>query len=866
MIKSGKYSPWNLKKDFLLVLFFVFISATVFAQERPFIWVTKSDRIQILDQIKNQEWAKTSYTDFIKKLNQDIKLHQTSPAEFLKGMPFDWEKGKFGQTPPFYLTYHIENGVHKNLDNGTKEEMANSRTLIKFMELGVDCGIAYYLTEDEKYAQCAVDILNAFVKGVSQAKLSDWHERGGWLFPDDGFREVREIGVNVPIIYDFTAGFIKKGGQPFDLGKKAKTEFPQAMAQQVFRTYADISVNYGITNSNHPILEAPSLVYNALAMDDVRERNKLLSYFLTENTAHQDALTKIAGIYKVEGDTWPETSQYTNGVTNILIRLMYILTKYDPSLHLGQKYPNIAFALPKWDYLKYPNGEVVRFGDGKRHGGVDYNSFEMAYKLGKMDGVKKITDEFGSLLSTAIALGNYQRNGILSVLWFNDEFKNEIKPIVLPRTDQLSHAGLFLQRNLSPTNNPEDGLMCFVGGASMVHGHAEGMNIELYGRGQVLGVDNGRGSYQQDIHENYSRIYAAHNTIIVNGSSQGDGDWSNQGINTVKLLAMEPMPSKEALSPNYSFSLTSFLDDKGDKAEATQQRTLALIRTSATTGYYVDVFRSKSALPNEYHDYLYHNIGDNLEFLNKDLSFKATPDRYMANAKEPWIQNKQCRVPGLHFFKNVETSTDYSGDVQAQFNIGKLKDGPISMRLFIPGCEQREYTNVMAPHTFEAPEPYENLSTPTMVIRKKGEAWENPFVVVYEPFDGNKPNGSIQSVTKLEQDGVFKGLKIVSKINGEILTQFVLVQSGDKEFIDSKSGIVFQGEFGLITLNDKNELQNLYLGYGLKLSCGKVELSSFSNQSIGGFINLNTAKPTINVNGKSSVQLPDGTKLTKEQN
>ena len=460
--------------------------------------------------------------------------------------------------------------------------------------------------------------------------------------------------------------------------------------------------------------------------------------------------------------------------------------------------------------------------------------------------------------------GKYSRTGMNEVLWYNDDIKGDIKPFILPRTDQIPHAGIFLQRNLSPANNPVDGLMCFVGGASMVHGHAEGMNIELYGKGQVLGVDNGRGSYQQDVHENYSRIFAAHNTVIVNGSSQGDGDWSNQGINTVELKSMEPLPGKEAVSRDYSFSKTTFSDDKGDKAEATQERTLALIRTSETTGYYVDIFRSKSTLPDEYHDYLYHNIGDELQFLNKDLMFKADPTRYQANAKAPWLQNRQYRIPGWHFFENVETSSVYSGNVQAQFNTGKLKGGPLAMRLFIPGCEQRVYTKVMAPHTFEAPVPYEKMPTPTLVIRKKGEAWTTPFVVVYEPFDGNKPNGSVQSVTKLKQNGVFKGLKIVSKLNGKTITQFVLVQSGNEIFSDKNSGIIFQGEFGLITLDGNNELQNLYLGNGIKLACKKAELTSISNVAVGGFIDFTSATPAIKVNGKTAVKLADGSKQIKE--
>ena len=47
---------------------------------------------------------------------------------------------------------------------------------------------------------------------------------------------------------------------------------------------------------------------------------------------------------------------------------MTLLTKYDPSLHLGLKYPQILEALPKPYYLTYPNKkETLLFGDGHRN-------------------------------------------------------------------------------------------------------------------------------------------------------------------------------------------------------------------------------------------------------------------------------------------------------------------------------------------------------------------------------------------------------------------------------------------------------------------------------------------------------------------
>ncbi|MFD1316378.1 heparinase II/III domain-containing protein [Namhaeicola litoreus] len=806
-------------KFYLTTIFLVYcFSLTAQQLVRPFILVKADDRAGILQKIEKQAWAKDTYSIFIEKIQPEVKSHQTNPEAFLKGMPFDWAKVQKGEIPPFYKTIHIQNGKPSNLDNATKEEWKNGRKLIRFLQIAQDCAIAYYLTEDEKYAECAIDILNGFTQSVLQSKVSDWHGRGGWLFPDDGFREVREIGVKVPIIYDFIAEYIRKGGKPYDIFQKSKIEFPQEKAQQVFRTYADITINYGHIGSNHPVLEAPSLVYNALAMEDETERNQLLSYFLTENTENQDALPVMANNYKNEGDIWPETSQYLNGVATILTRLMLVVNRYDPTLHLGERYSNVLFALPALDYLVYPNNEIIRWGDGKRHGKPNYSSYEDAYLLGEMDEVDKVTNKFGPLIQRALDEGKYGRNDIDAVLMHGLNLPDTTNAFELPRTDKVDHAGIFLQRNLTNSNKAENDLMCFVGGAHMVHGHAEGMNIELYGKGQVLGVDNGRGSYQQDIHENYSRIWASHNSVIVNGSSQGEGGWANLGINKVQLIAMEPKPMQKAVSPLYSFTQTSFIDDKGNQAEARQERTLALIRTSETTGYYVDVFRSKSNLPNEYHDYLYHNIGDKLTFLNKNLALKPTPNRYMSNGNEEWIQNKKYRNPGWHFFKEVETSLTYSKDVKFQFSIEKLEKSPIYMKVHMPGFDNREYTKVMAPHTFEAPKPYDELPTPTLVVRKKGDAWSSPFVAVYEPFSGNMDNASIVSVEKLEQNGIYKGLKIISSINKSRLVQYVITQSKDEVYQDKNRGIYFKGIFAIITTNAQNDLQNVYIGEGEKLS------------------------------------------------
>ena len=808
----------NIGLKIIASLFVLLVGVKSYGQQltRPFILVKASERDQILQKINTQPWANDIYIHLKSIADVQVKKFYKNPKTYIERLPFNWSEKTAANFPPFLKTDHVENGKHRNLDNATDAEWRPAELLIEHLQTALDCSILYYLTQDKKYAYVASTILYSFIKSVQQSQLSDWHGRGGWLFPYDGFREVRVIGYRLPLIYDFIHPYIKSGGQSFDMLKKQNVNFPFSEAQNVFKTYANITVNYGQTGSNHCVLEAPSLVYNALGMDNETEREKWLSYFLTESTKNQDALTVMAENYKNQGDIWPETSQYLNHSTAILAKLLLVVNRYKPSLKLGKQYPNILYALPRLDYFVYPNNEIVRWGDGHRRAHAPYEAYENAYAVAKMDGLEELKEKFAPLLKNAMAKGKYRRKSLEALFWYTDTNNDDNISIVLPRTDRVYHAGIVMQRNLSSTNNPKDDLMCFVGGAHMVHGHAEGMNIELYGEGQVLGVDHGRKKYGKDLHENYSRIFAAHNTVIVNGSSQGEGGWVNLGINSVALISMEPKVGAKGVSPQHSFSQTSFRDDKGDQAEATQERTLALIRTSPTTGYYVDVFRSKSKLPNEYHDYLYHNIGDKLIFENKDMDFKKTPQRYMGNANKEWIHNKKYRNPGWHFFKKIKTSKVYDKDVKATFNTKKLSSDAIFMQLHIPAFENRQYTKVKAPITFEAPKPYDHLETPTLVIRNKGAAWENPFVVVFEPFNENE-SATIKSVQKLEKNGVYKGLKIISCTPNEKWIQYVITQSKNEIFQDETLGIYFKGTFAVISLNENDTLKSIYVGEGDRL-------------------------------------------------
>lgn len=831
------------------------------AQEtvRPMIWVTPNDRPTILEKINNNKWAQEYYNAFKIRVQNDLKLYKKDPKTYLSALPYDLSLQKANQIPPF-----------KIINNKDKDAASRRNKLQHYLKTGIDCGILYYLTEEENYAQYSVSVFNTFIEAMLQIAPSEEAGNGGWIYQDDHLREAREIGAQLPVLYDFIYPYILKGGTAYNYVSGKNETVSIADAEQVFKTYIDLAINHGIINCNWPVLESPSLVCNALALDNLKEREQYLAYYLQKNTAHQDALPKVARVFKESGN-WPESLNYSNGVTGLSTYLMALLNKIDPSLTLGKKYQEVLSALIVPYYLTWPNhNQTIQFGDGHRGFHRDYNDYEIAYLLSNAENLKQMSDEYGSLINSGIKYGDYNRAKLkersyeahpyydepLRLLWFSPTIEGKTKDYPKPTTNGLAFAGISVQRNLSSTESPKDGLMLFVGGGAFVHGHASGMNIELYGQGYVLGAKAGRTAYGSEDHENYYRIFAGHNTVIVNGSSKGEGEWANNAINTVKKEAIEPEYFNTPVSKNNSFSTTSFIDNKGDKAEATQLRTLGIIRTSPTSGYYVDVYKSKSILPNEYHDYVYHNIGDDLilSTVNKDLDLKEEPSRYMANANDKWERNRAFRNPGWHYFKDVQTSSKFNKSVEALFSAKSLDNNGVNMKLFIPGVADREYTKVMAPETYEAPEPYHHKPTPTLIIRKSGEAWNQPFAVVFESFTGEKTEASVKSVHQILQNGIFKGFRVNSLVDGNPVKQIIIIQDKDDDVFEDKTlNINFRGRYAVLTLDEKENPASFYVGNGQSLAYQKWEFKT-DNQKSSAF-NIEITDKEIHINSNTKIMI-----------
>ncbi len=803
---------------------------------RPFIWVRNSEKTAILAKIDANAWAQSLRNGMINRAAANVASHQSNRDAFLRGLPVDWTTGKY-----------------RTMTNTSDPNSVRSKSTSKF-NAALDSAVLYYLTGETKYAQLAADVLHNVVKTLLAVAPSTDLGNGGWIIRNDLLLEARVLGTQMPVVYDFIRTFLETN-QVWDVMAGGLADFNYYQTQQMFRTYYQLVCDHGNNTNNWSALESTCMLNSLLALSDPVERAAAVNIYLNPGTGRQSSLKEDYAEYPQPDSIWPESLQYASAVGSIRSTHMVVLERYDPALKLFNAYPNYPLSLSRISYLRYPNGEQISFGDGGRKtGGEPYFDYEVIYQHAKATGRQDLVAQFGAAIKRGMDAGKHNRatlrsyddldmhNEPVQLLWFSPEIAEAGVPQVLTTTDRVAHAGIALQRNLS-TAGPLYGLMGFVGGAAHTHSHASGMSMELYGAGQVLGAKSGKSDYTSDLHENYYRVFASNNTIIVNGASRGEGGWSNIAINTVAVAGMEPAVAKAPVSANHSFTTSTFSDNKGTLAEASQQRTLGIVRTSPTTGYYVDIFRSDSSLANEYHDYIYRNVADGvtLESDGAALALAGAPGRFASDIGDSYQQ------PGWRYFSDTEVSARTDVSVSANFS-ATLPAGQTQMRMHMPGAADREYARVTSPPIVDAPAGYNeaaNKRAPAVVIRKYGEAWKQPFAAVFEPHLGDAGTGSVKSVAKLERSGTVVGLQVGSVVNGRAIVQYVLSNPGATEvYTDTARGLSFTGRYAVVTDNGDGS-GSLYLGEGSALAYKGNTVTSVSGASTQAYVEFAAGQPSV---------------------
>lgn len=794
---------------------------------RPSIWATAADRAAILQKIETQAWARTQFEALRERSTERVVQHRADADAYLRSLP--WIEAAGGGHPTF-------EPIAGDMASKGSARSAAQTILQAMLAHGIDCGVLHYVTGDPAYAAVGADVLQAIVQGLRGLKPSTSAPNGGWLYPDDHLYEARILGAQLPILYDLVADHLRKpGATVWDLATKRRVPFDFAAAQEVFRTYVRLAVEHGMqVSSNWPVLEMPSLAHNALALDDPAERAHWLAYVTHVDAPRQDPLEVIVHELREHGGVWPESFNYANDVAAKVTYVVALLQRQVPALKLPSDVGLVSRSMLRIREFRFPDGGLVRFGDGGRSSRLPMPELEMAYALAVREKNEGLMVEFGGLLRAALEDGSYDRarlgalpNGAqvylapLSLLWFEPEFAVSARAATpLPVTDVLPFAGLVMQRNLAPDADPVHGLMAAVHGASFIHGHASGMTLELFSSGHVLVTNAGKGTYRSDEHVNYRRLFAAYNGVIVNGASNTSGGWMNLGMDTVRPVVMEPAPRAAAVSSHHSFTITAFTDQQVGGSKADQERTVGIVRTSDVGGYYVDVYRSRGQGTGQFHDYVLHHVGDRVDWQasGEPVVMRPAPDRFQPAPGAGSAKSNAYAHPGWHFFKDAAVAMVSEGDFTADFHASGLGEAGVGSRLHLTAETGREYAGAFAPATVQAPGGYDKQLTPVAVIRQKGEAWNRPFAVVHQPYVGKASAEGVRGVKALRSDGAWQGLIVDGSSETGTFRHYILAPAPERASVRIDGlGLDFEGRYAWIAVDAAGEPVEIYVGQGTRL-------------------------------------------------
>jgi hypothetical protein len=727
----------------------------------------------------------------------------------------------YNKTPFFGMTLKLQHGEKTEYVPYLARHLRTIYT--DFLILGVDSAVLYYLTGKPEYAQLSADILWAFIEPLhymNTVETPRLHASG--MLITNYLRDARITMPMFPLIYDFVHDFINSPNNTvFDAVTGKRRPFDDELAQGVFFKLAKTVLQKGILKSNWAILEGDAILNNVLVIKDKTLRSQLFEQFYWKGTPGHDAFAWSINNLTSE-KIWPESNLYAFDVSKRLLQLMETIDRNKDLLNVDVFANNgDVFEGPYvFHNMEYPNGKMMAFGDSYRKKpeyGKLYAAVASAARQAQLPEQEArakealryhyhTTGDFEPTISTS-TLSYFSPLQLLRGTHFELE-KGQAYAVDKLSSLHVSHAGVVMQRNYHSSDIVDNGLMYYTGGSSYVHAHASGIDMELYGAGMVIAPDFGSGGYGKQVHNTYAIQYASHNTVIVNGKARrGNNNWE-EVMNSTQLDAIEPLPRQAPISEQFSFSCQS-LNDTYNQTD--NQRCIVMARIGDKSGYYLDLFRAKSKQTTEFTDYLYHNLGESTDIHGLDdssVSLTNDHERYSSKTADKY------QSPGWHWFKQVRATDKSSSGYKIRFNLEKVNS---YMHAIIPASvKEREVSLAKGPSAPGVSHGYDKTDNQIMTIRHFGEAWNNAYIVVYEP--SKLAEGNVKHSELLTQNGKVIGAIVESFNEGTKIRDIIVLQdNSDASTNLPELGLKFKGRAAIVrTLHKPNQNQEhtLYIGDG----------------------------------------------------
>lgn len=604
-----------------------------------------------------------------------------------------------------------------------------------------DAARIYAATGDMRYGQMAAKVFDVYMKGIAYRNvpidLNHGHQQT--LVGMTTFEVIHEDVINeLTQMYPLIKPLVKDD---------------QAVIEAGFKKWAENIIANGVPHNNWDLFQADFITKIALVLQDNQAyadgkgKQYYLDYIVNQNSIRQWSMNKLIDFgFDAKSKTWYEAPGYSTTVLGSICDFANMLDE-KAGIDLFKQRPILKEAVKTSAEYLFPNRMIAGFGD-THPGYLNTGGIDQVLKYATRHKNKNLISEMNLL-------------------------KNAVAPKAPISEIEAYTSTLFYAPNVSwiamrSGMDKQHDLMASVNASLGNHQHANGISLELYGKGYVLGPDAGIGRTLYsglDYLEYYSQM-PAHNTVVVDGVSSYPVMMSQH---VFKVVASYPEVSKEQpaskklsekklsiqkdseLKDKITYATVSFIEPE---TQAQQQRTTAIVKTSAKGGYYIDVFRSKKKEGGDKtHDYFYHNLGQEMKVMDaasgQPLDMKPTEELAFAGGH-------------LYAYSYLydKKSAEMQNSVKSQF-VTKILDDKvveamggqreITMTMWMKKDENRTIFQALSPVNLEYErmpnQPYKVDEQPvlTFVARQKGEAWNHPFVCVYEPSSDTEP-GDIASV------------------------------------------------------------------------------------------------------------------------
>ena len=615
-----------------------------------------------------------------------------------------------------------------------------------------DAARIYAATGDMRYGQMAAKVFDVYMKGIAYRNvpidLNHGHQQT--LVGMTTFEVIHEDAINeLTQMYPLIKNLVKDD---------------QAVIEAGFKKWAENIIANGVPHNNWNLFQADFIVKIALVLQDNQAyadgkgKQYYLDYIVNQNSIRQWSMNKLIDFgFDAHSKTWYESPGYSTTVLSSICDFANMLDE-KAGIDLFKQRPILTEAVKTSAEYLFPNRMIAGFGD-THPGYLNTGGIDQVLKYATRHKNKNLISEMNLL-------------------------KNAVAPKAPISEIEAYTSTLFYAPNVSwiamrSGMDKQHDLMASVNASLGNHQHANGISLELYGKGYVLGPDAGIGRTLYsglDYLEYYSQM-PAHNTVVVDGVSSYPVMMSQHAFKVVASypeVSKEQPASKKLFEKKLSIQKDSELKDKityatvsfiEPETQALQQRTTAIVKTSAKGGYYIDVFRSKKKEGGDKtHDYFYHNLGQDMKVMDatsgQPIDMKPTEELAFAGGH-------------LYAYSYIydKKSAEMQNSVKTQFvtkilddKVVEAMDGQreITMTMWMKKDENRTIFQALSPVNLEYErmpnQPYKVDEQPvlTFVARQKGEAWNHPFVCVYEPSSDTEPSdiASVDYFTPSEPSAV----------------------------------------------------------------------------------------------------------------